>query len=284
MSDYLEAVADRLERAADRMFNAGLVDEERSYRDAAAQIRGGLSLEETRAIEQLMLTGQMPRLSNRLTALAAQGEYDSSGSDSSPTSTTDQPGGVDDGTAGGTPDQPGGADNVTAGGTPDQPGGSDGPPVPGEAPAPPPQDPVVIGNVPGAGPVLSSSAPTGSADQSGPSQGGWLTAPQPGDNYTGAPATGGPLTSYVGNDVNWYSGQPETGNANSWMGGPAADALLGVASNSSYASTGNTMNGPIPDMGPTAAPTPIPTPTGPTDDWIPSSQLEGRAVCRQRHH
>jgi hypothetical protein len=79
MSDFRETVADRLERAADRMLNAGLLDEEHSYRDAAARVRGGLSLEETRAIEQRMLTGQMPRLSNRLTALAAQGEYDGGG-------------------------------------------------------------------------------------------------------------------------------------------------------------------------------------------------------------
>jgi hypothetical protein len=79
MSDFRETIADRLERAADRMYNAGLLDEERSYRDAAALVRGGLSLEETRAIEQRMLSGQMPRLVNRLTALAAQGEYDGGG-------------------------------------------------------------------------------------------------------------------------------------------------------------------------------------------------------------
>jgi hypothetical protein len=79
MSDFREAVADRLERAADRMFNAGLPDEERRYSDAAARVRSGLSLEETRAIEQQMLSGQMPRLLNRLTALAAQGEYGGGG-------------------------------------------------------------------------------------------------------------------------------------------------------------------------------------------------------------
>ena len=76
MSDFRETVADRLERAADRMFNAELLGEERSYRDAAARVRGGLSIEEAQAIEQRMLSGQMPRLSTRLTALAAQGEYD----------------------------------------------------------------------------------------------------------------------------------------------------------------------------------------------------------------
>jgi hypothetical protein len=76
VSDFREAIADRLERAADRMYNAGLLDEERSFRDAAARIRAGLSLEETRALEQQMLSGQSPRLLNRLTALAAQGEYD----------------------------------------------------------------------------------------------------------------------------------------------------------------------------------------------------------------
>jgi hypothetical protein len=81
MSDFREAVADRLERAADRMFNSGLLDEERRFRDAAAQIRAGLSLEETHALEQELLTGQKPRLVNRLTALAAQGEYDGGGSD-----------------------------------------------------------------------------------------------------------------------------------------------------------------------------------------------------------
>ena len=60
MSDFREAAADRFERAADRMYNSGFLDEERSFRDAAAQIRAGLSLEETQALEQRMLTGQKP--------------------------------------------------------------------------------------------------------------------------------------------------------------------------------------------------------------------------------
>jgi hypothetical protein len=79
MSDFRQTAADRFERAADRMSNAGFLDEERGFRDAAAQIRAGLSLEEIQALEQRMLTGQKPRLVNRLTALAAMGEYDSGG-------------------------------------------------------------------------------------------------------------------------------------------------------------------------------------------------------------
>src|ERR1017187_8069766 len=81
MSDFREAAADRFERAADRMSNSGFLDEESRFRDAAAQIRAGLSLEETQALEQELLTGHKPRLVNRLTALAAQGEYDGAGSD-----------------------------------------------------------------------------------------------------------------------------------------------------------------------------------------------------------
>ena len=83
MDDIREAVADRLERAADRMYNSGFLGEERRFRDAAASIRAGLSLAETKALEQQMLPPPPPRLLNRLTALAAQGEYDGSGGDGS---------------------------------------------------------------------------------------------------------------------------------------------------------------------------------------------------------
>jgi hypothetical protein len=76
MSELREDVADRLERAADRMYNSGLGDEERRYREAAAAVRAGLTLEETLAIEQSMLGCRRPGARNRLTALAAQGEYD----------------------------------------------------------------------------------------------------------------------------------------------------------------------------------------------------------------
>jgi hypothetical protein len=77
MSDFREAVADGLERAADRMYNSGFLDEERRYRDAATRIRAGLSLEETQALERRMLTDPQAALLHRLSALAAQGEYDS---------------------------------------------------------------------------------------------------------------------------------------------------------------------------------------------------------------
>lgn len=79
MSDFREAAANRFERAADRMSNSGFLDEERSFRDAAAQIRAGLPLQNIQTLEQRMLTGQKPRLFNRLTALAAMGEYDGGG-------------------------------------------------------------------------------------------------------------------------------------------------------------------------------------------------------------
>jgi hypothetical protein len=82
MSDLREAVADRFERAADRMYNSGFLDEERRYRDAAARIRAGLSFEETQELERRMLTGPQPGLLHRLSALAAQGEYDAPGPES----------------------------------------------------------------------------------------------------------------------------------------------------------------------------------------------------------
>jgi hypothetical protein len=85
MSDFREEVAGRLERAADRMYNSGFLDEERRYRAAVAEIRAGLSLEETQALEQQLLAARKPGLLNRLTALAAQGEYDSDGGDDSST-------------------------------------------------------------------------------------------------------------------------------------------------------------------------------------------------------
>ena len=81
MSDFRETVADRLERAADRMYNAGFLVEERRYRDAAAEIRAGLSLEETQALERRMLTDPHPGLLHRLSALAAPGEHDDPGAE-----------------------------------------------------------------------------------------------------------------------------------------------------------------------------------------------------------
>jgi hypothetical protein len=77
--DLREELSGRLERAADRMCNSGFLDEERRYRDAAAEVRAGLSLEDMQAIEQRMLVGRRPGQQNRLSALAAQGEYDGPG-------------------------------------------------------------------------------------------------------------------------------------------------------------------------------------------------------------
>jgi hypothetical protein len=76
MSDIQSAIADRLERAADRMFNAGLLDEEAKYRSAAASIRAGVSPEEAKSIERQMLNDPQPGILHRLSAVAAQGEYD----------------------------------------------------------------------------------------------------------------------------------------------------------------------------------------------------------------
>jgi len=81
VTEFREAAADRLERAADRMYNSGYLEEERRFREAAAQIRGGLVVEEARALERSMLFDQTPSLVNRLVALAGQGEYDGGGLD-----------------------------------------------------------------------------------------------------------------------------------------------------------------------------------------------------------
>jgi hypothetical protein len=84
MSDLREAVADRLDRAADRMCNSGSFDEEHRYRSAAAAIRAGLSLEETQKLERRLLIDPQPGMMYRLSALAAPGEYDN------PTGTSSQ--------------------------------------------------------------------------------------------------------------------------------------------------------------------------------------------------
>jgi hypothetical protein len=61
------------------MCNSGFSDEERRYRDAAAEVRAGLSFEEMRAVEQQMLGRRRPGPMTRMRALAAQGEYDGPG-------------------------------------------------------------------------------------------------------------------------------------------------------------------------------------------------------------
>jgi hypothetical protein len=85
MSDLPQAVADRLERAADRMSNAGFFDEERKYRSAAARIRAGLPLEEIKNIEQQMLLDPPPGVLHRLSAMAGLGEYEAPQSGPQPT-------------------------------------------------------------------------------------------------------------------------------------------------------------------------------------------------------
>ena len=79
MSIYSRDVADRLERAADRMANAGFLDEERQYRNAAASIRAGLSPAQTEELERSLLIDPQPSTLHRVSALAASGEYDSTG-------------------------------------------------------------------------------------------------------------------------------------------------------------------------------------------------------------
>lgn len=76
MPDLSNEIADRLDRAADRMSNSGFLDEERRYRRAAARIRAGLSPEETQKLERQMLIDPQPAMLHRLDALAAPGEYD----------------------------------------------------------------------------------------------------------------------------------------------------------------------------------------------------------------
>jgi hypothetical protein len=81
MLDDRETVADRLERAADRMSNSGFLEEERRIRNAVTRIRAGLSYQETRKLEQKLLLDPQPDMLYRLSALAAAGEYDTDDGD-----------------------------------------------------------------------------------------------------------------------------------------------------------------------------------------------------------
>jgi len=79
MVAYEQDVADRLERAADRMANAGFAQEEQQYRDAAAAVRNGLPRERVAELEHHLLLHPQPRRLHRMSTLAAQGEYDTGG-------------------------------------------------------------------------------------------------------------------------------------------------------------------------------------------------------------
>jgi cell wall-associated NlpC family hydrolase len=72
MLDPREAIAGRLERAADRMHNSGRLNDEKRLRDAASRVRSGIPLGQAKQIEQtfLLSTPKTP-----MTAFAAAGEY-----------------------------------------------------------------------------------------------------------------------------------------------------------------------------------------------------------------
>jgi hypothetical protein len=206
MSDFRETVADRLERAADRMYNAGFLDEERSFRDAAAQVRAGLSVEETRAIEQRMLSGERPRLLNRLTALAAQGEYDGGG------------GGSDD--QGSTATATGAAAN----------------------------EPILTEMESGASQLLSTAASTEVSNPFSTALNGWISASQPVNPFTLAPAgSGNDGSAFTIQPVDSFSGAPPDGdNPNSFTTGQNINPSTGEQNTESYAGGGGPPQSPQP--------------------------------------
>jgi hypothetical protein len=108
-ADPLFKIADRIDRAADRLRFAGQIADAEACSNAASRIRAGMSIEQARAIEAQLLPGVSTAVRTRLSALSGSGEYDGPGGESA------QPGA---GPAGAGPadaeaSQPGGVDNTS---------------------------------------------------------------------------------------------------------------------------------------------------------------------------
>jgi hypothetical protein len=178
------------------------------------------------------------------------------------------PGGVDG--------APGGSNDTTVGPLPIT--GVDVAPTPGADLNPPADQTADTPAQPGESPLLSSSSPNGLSNPNA-LEDGWLAGPQgPSPYYPAVTNTGDTLSSYVGANGDIFTGaSTSTGNANSFLGSPAADPFLGSSrglDTSGYLA----MNGdgivappPAPDAGQTTTTASVP----PSSQWVDATTLAG---------
>ena len=76
MDFVIAAIADRLDRTADRFRYTRFPQQEQQYREAAARVRAGLSLDEAQDLELRLLDWSQSPFSGKLSSWAAAGEYD----------------------------------------------------------------------------------------------------------------------------------------------------------------------------------------------------------------
>jgi len=145
----------------------------------------------------------------------------------------------------------------------------------------------------GADQLLSTAFPDGLPDPFSPAEGGWTSGGQDVDAYTGAAASGGPLSPYAGLDADPYTAVAGSdANANAFTGGQDVDPFTGTGAGASLLSSrdllaandiGTSVNSNVAsDVG-------GPTYIGPTDaagtgvsantDWTPQvSDVAGGSV------
>jgi hypothetical protein len=82
--DVLSKIADRIDRAADRLRFTGKIAEAEACSQAASRIRAGMSIERAQAIEAFFIFGISSGVRTRLSALSGSGEYDGSSAVTSP--------------------------------------------------------------------------------------------------------------------------------------------------------------------------------------------------------
>src|ERR1039458_1801964 len=81
----------------------------------------------------------------------------------------------------------------------------------------------------GADQLLSTAAPNGLSDPFSTTEGGWIVGPQEVNPYTNLATGDDILASYVGQNVNYYTGvTPEDQNANAFTGGQNVDLFTGL--------------------------------------------------------
>jgi|SRR5580658_836989 hypothetical protein len=75
--ELLSQIADRIDRAADRLRFTGKIADAEACSQAASHIRSGMSIEQAQAIEAHFILGVSSGVRTRLSALSGSGEYDS---------------------------------------------------------------------------------------------------------------------------------------------------------------------------------------------------------------
>jgi hypothetical protein len=79
-----------------------------------------------------------------------------------------------------------------------------------------------------AGGVLATALMNGLAEVDGAAQGGWISAPQNVDPFTGGGESDGSLPAFAGQDVDAFTAKPDVSNPNAFTGGQDIDPFSGL--------------------------------------------------------